>query len=167
MLEDIKKFPRKERIPEKTPDLIMQINATEKQLADFRIEIQGSKIICKGKSGKVKGDTGTFLIPDTIFDFSTENNLLTNQPLLRNQAGEVHLGDVKLTLGLSRETHYSLRSFPNASHVSLKYFTPQARPRTDVPGEYRAWDYFELKITNKDNSKKTFYLERNLEIFER
>jgi len=158
MLENISKI--------KTPDLIMDIKATPEQMADFGLEIQGSKIIRRGKPGKVEGDTGTFLIPDAIFDFSTENKLLINQPLV-SSSGEVHLGDVKLTYGVHKDVGYNLKSFPDAVSVFLNYFTPKTKPRTNVPGEYRAGNYFELKVTNKDGSKKTFYLEQNLEIFDR
>ncbi len=144
----------------------MQINATERQMADFGIEIQGSKIIRKGKSGKVEGDIGTFAVSDIVFDFSRKTEDIEGS--VEYSPREINLGDTKVTFAVSRnmESRDSY-DFPDASYVSLNYFTPKTKPRTNVPGEYRAGDYFELIITNKDGSKKTFYLEQNLEIFDR
>lgn len=164
MPEDIKKSLR-EKILEKSPDLTMQINATEQQMADFRIEIQGSKIIRKGKFGKVEDDTETFAISDIVFDFSRKTEDVEKS--VEYSPREINLGNTKITFAVSDVEPRNSYDFPDASFVSLKYFTPQTKPRTDVPGEYRAGDYFELKVVNKDGSGRTFYLEQNLEIFDR
>jgi hypothetical protein len=152
--------------PEKNPDLIMDIKATPEQMADFGIEIQGSKIIRKGKPGKVEGNTGTFPVEDAIFDFSKKES---KQDPKIYQPRTFDLGGTgTITFGMPSNTKLpNLYDFPDATYVSLKYFTPETKPRTNVPGEYRAGDYFELKVTNKDGSKNTFYLESNLDLLNR
>src|ERR1035437_5093685 len=138
--------------PFKSPDLIMSIKATSEQMTDFGIEIQGSKIIFKGKSGTMEDDTGTFSISDALFDFSKDVD--DKYKLLYKPRGD---GGIAMSVDNTSNS----RNFPDVIHVSLSYFTSKTKPRTNIGGEYRVGDYFELVITNKDGSKMTYNLERD------
>ena len=140
-------------------DLIMTINATQQQMDNFGIKIEDSKIIRKGKPGKVENDIGTFDIPEATFDFS--KNTLNKQNYIQ---GEAILNNTKITYGAEKYPNHNLYEFPDATSVSLSYFTPTTKPRPQTPGEYSASDYFELVIKNKDGSSNTFFLEPNLEV---
>jgi hypothetical protein len=150
-------------IPEsiKNPDLIMEIKASPQQLEDFGIEVDGSKIIRKGKPGKIEGDIGTFTIPTVTFDLSRNNSEAVGRPV-RNE-GELKNNHTILTWAVQRSIDSNLYRFPDATHVSLIYHTPKTKIRKHMLAEYMG-DYFELVITDKDGSKKTYHLEHNLEI---
>jgi hypothetical protein len=141
-----------------TPDLVMDIHATKQQLKNFGISINGSKIIRKGKPGKLVNDTGTTAIPDAIFDFSK------NIDPPASIKGEAKQGNMTITYGVESHTNQDLYNFPNAIRVSLNYFTPKTKPRSQMLGEYVGSDYMELEITNKDNLVSTLVLEPDLEI---
>ena len=142
----------------------MYIRATPEQMKRFGIEIEGSKIIRKGRSGKLEGDTGTFAISDVVFDFSRKSQD-SNEGMLEYHPRKISMGDTKIIFSAPVDTKpHNLYDFPNAIHVSLKYFTPQTKSRADVLGEYQVGDYFELEITNQDGSKKKYYLESDLSI---
>ena len=104
-------------------DLLIDIDRiTEQKLPEFGVEIQGSRIIRKGRDGSVEGDIGTMEIPDEIFEFS------------------------------------------NIKYMSLKYFTPQTKPRKILPHSLLSDDYLELKITYTDGRERIFNFERNPEV---
>jgi hypothetical protein len=119
----------------KNPDLIMDIKATPEQMKAFGIDIEGSKLTqsCFNTDDIDANMDDIYYGPENIFNFSGNT-----RPLIGN-----------------------VYNFPNATSFSLSYFTPETKPRIDVPGEYRAGDYFELFIRNKDGSEVTYYLERN------
>ena len=147
-------------IKEVTPDLIMSINASQQQMGSFGISIEGSKIIFKGKLGKVEGGIGTFHINDTTFDFS--KNTSEKQNIIQ---GEATFGNTKITYGAEiYSDNDDSYKFPNATSISLNYFTPKTKPRPHTRGEYQGSEYFELVIRNKDGTSKTFFLEQNLEV---
>lgn len=137
------------------PDFIMDIKATKMQLASFWIEVRNSNIIRMNHLNQTKGGVGSFEVPNVVFDFSKDAI-----PIERYK--QFHVEDKNTVSFQIMNTGDDIRSYPNAYYVSLSYFTPKTKPRTDVPGEYRSGDYFELFIRNKDGSEETFYLERNL-----
>jgi hypothetical protein len=147
--------------PVKNPDLIIEIKSTPKQLENFGIKVEGSKIIRRGKPGKIENDTGTFAIPTETFDLSQDNFQVLDQPARKE--GELRNRNTVLTWAVQNHPDLNLHKFPNATHVSLSYHTPETKPRTHVPAEYMG-DYFELVITNKDGSKEIYHLEQNFEI---
>jgi hypothetical protein len=163
MPEDISKSLRA-KIPEKIPDLVMQVKATPEQMKSFGIKIEDSKIIqsCFNTDDIDADMQEMYYGRENVFNFSRNNQ----SPKLYH-SGEIDLVNTRVTFGAESHPINNVYNFPNAIIFSLSYFTPKTKPRTDVPGEYRAGDYFELIITNKDGSKKTFYLEQNLEIFNR
>ena len=153
--------PQKNDEREIVPSLIMQIRATNEQLSRFSIEIEGSKIIRRGKSGKLEDDTATFSISDLIFDFSQD---VRTEGMLDYKPKEFNVENKEMVIGEVTRNSDEAYKFPNAVSVSLTYFTPTNKPRVNVPGEYQAGDYFELTINNTDGSRQGYYLESDLSV---